>query len=193
MTTRPAALDRTPESAHVHLDVREDLRAGREPLARIQAAVAGLGPDGVLVLRVPFEPVPLYRVLGRRGFAHFAERRAADDWAVWFYRDAAAAAAGGSAVEPGGATAAGAGPGGAPATGGEVPAVDVRGLEPPLPMVRVLEAVEALAPGQRLTVLHDRRPLFLYAQLDARGLGHTTEEPAPGIVRITIRRPEGAA
>jgi uncharacterized protein (DUF2249 family) len=195
VTTRPAALDRIPESAHVHLDVREDLRAGREPFARIQAAVAGLGPDGVLVLRAPFEPIPLYRALGRRGFAHFAERRAADDWVVWFYHgpEPVAATPSGSAAGPGAGPAAGTGPardGAAPAA---IPAIDVRGLEPPLPMVRVLEAVEALAPRQRLTVLHDRRPLFLYAQLDARGLGHATEEPEPGLVRITIWRAEGGA
>ena len=35
-------------------------------------------PDGVLVLRAPFEPVPLYRVLARRGFAHWTESSEAD-------------------------------------------------------------------------------------------------------------------
>ena len=67
---RPADLNRWPESTRVRLDVREDIRAGREPFVRIMTVVDALPPDGVLVLRVPFEPVPLYRVLGRRGFAH---------------------------------------------------------------------------------------------------------------------------
>ena len=53
-----------------HLDVRDDIERGAEPLARIVAAVAELGPDETLVLHVPFEPVPLYRVLGAKGFAH---------------------------------------------------------------------------------------------------------------------------
>ena len=66
--------------------------------------------------------------------------------------------------------------------------LDVRGLEPPQPMVRVLEQLEALGPGGVLTVLHDRRPVFLYPQLDARGAEHETDEPEPGLVRIVIRK-----
>ena len=58
-------------------------------------------------------------------------------------------------------------------------------------MVRALEAIEQLGPGGRLEVLHDRRPLFLYPQLDERGFRHATDEPEPGLVRIAIWR-EGA-
>jgi hypothetical protein len=75
--------------AQVHLDVREDIQRGQEPFARIMTAVKALAGDQALVLRVPFEPIPLYDVLGKRGFAHWTERRAPDDWSVWFYRDAA--------------------------------------------------------------------------------------------------------
>jgi uncharacterized protein (DUF2249 family) len=159
----------------VLLDVREDIRAGREPFGRIMAAVRALGPDQALVLRAPFEPVPLYRVLGRQGFSHRAECRAPDDWWVWFRREAAAGATGEATVAPG------------HAVEGSVVRLDVRGLEPPLPMVEVLEALEGLEPGQRLEVLHDRCPVFLYPQLDERGFVHETDEPAPGLVRIRIR------
>ena len=71
--------------------------------------------------------------------------------------------------------------------------LDVRGLEPPAPMVRVLEMLDRLAPGQRLEVRHDRRPVFLYPQLDERGFAHETDEPEPGLVRILIRRREEEA
>jgi uncharacterized protein (DUF2249 family) len=184
---RPAILERVPESVRVRLDVRADVRAGRQPFARIMAAVEGLPPDGVLNVQAPFEPVPLYRVLGRRGFTHWTERLAADDWSVWFFRAAEAAEATPDAAIPSMA----AGPGTVeshPAPPGETVHVDVRGLEPPLPMVRVLEAVEALAPGQRLEVWHDRRPVFLYPQLEARGCRHATDEPEPGLVRILVWR-----
>jgi uncharacterized protein (DUF2249 family) len=66
--------------------------------------------------------------------------------------------------------------------------LDVRGLEPPLPMVRVLERLDGLPAGAALTVLHERRPLFLYPQLEERGFQHETDEPEPGLVRIVIRR-----
>jgi len=187
---RPAVLDRLPETARVYLDVREDLRAGREPFARIMAAVDALSPDGVLVLRAPFEPVPLYRVLARRGFAHWTESSDAEDWRVWFYRESAEAhsapalASRATAVDSAGTD--------APA-GDSTVRLDVRGLEPPLPMVRVLEAVEALGPGQRLEVLHHRRPVFLYPQLEERGCRHVTDESEPGLVRIAIWRGGPAA
>jgi uncharacterized protein (DUF2249 family) len=167
-----------------HLDVRDDIERGAEPFARIVAAAGELGPDETLVLHVPFEPVPLYRVLGAKGFTHRAERQEPGHWRVWFSRQAPASTAGPEAA-PGRD-----GPGPA---GGEprVVRLDVRGTEPPWPMVRALEALERLAPGDRLEVLHDRRPLFLYPQLDERGLRHRTDEPEPGLVRIAIWR-EGA-
>jgi uncharacterized protein (DUF2249 family) len=167
---RPAELDRL---RAVEVDVREDIRRGEEPFARIMAAVKALGPAEALVIRAPFEPVPLYDVLGRRGLAHWTEQRALDDWHVWFHRGA-------SAPLP------------MPVASASTPAaavtLDVRGLEPPLPMVRVLERLDALPPGGVLTVLHERRPVFLYPQLDERGFQHDTDEPEPGLVRIVIRR-----
>ncbi len=66
--------------------------------------------------------------------------------------------------------------------------LDVRGLDPPLPLVRVLERLDTLPLRGRLEVLLDRRPTLLYPQLDARGLTHVTDEPAPGVVRVVISR-----
>ncbi|HSB42013.1 MAG TPA: DUF2249 domain-containing protein [Methylomirabilota bacterium] len=170
----PRALVDVPEARQVHVDVREDIRLGREPFPRIMAAVKALNADQALVLRAPFEPIPLYDVLAKRGFAHWTERRADDDWSVAFYRAAAAPRA-----EPAAPP--------APAPRGRT-VLDVRGLEPPQPMVRVLEAIDRLEPGSELEVRHERRPMFLYPQLDERGFVHQTDEPEPGLVRILIRR-----
>ncbi len=170
-TPRPEFLEALPADRLVHLDVREDIRRGREPFARIMAAVKGLEPDQVLALRAPFEPAPLYQVLGKRGFAHWTEQRAPDDWAVWFWRE-------GRGPAPGSR--------GAPTTAGEPLAVDVRRLEPPLPMVRILELLDQLVPGQRLVVTHERRPMLLYPQLEDRGFKHQTEQIGADEFRITI-------
>ena len=152
----------------VEVDVRPEIGRGEEPFARIMTAVGGLGPAEALCVRAPFEPVPLYAVLGRRGLAHWTERLAANDWRVCFYRAVAPTSAGRTDL--------------ADAT------LDVRGLEPPLPMVRILERLDALPPGGTLTVLHERRPMFLYPQLDERGFRHETDEPEPGLVRLVIHR-----
>lgn len=85
----PPALAATGPERWVDLDVRDDLRNGREPFARIMAAKAALTGGHVLRVRAIFEPAPLYAVLGKQGFAHWTERLADDDWRVWFYRDGA--------------------------------------------------------------------------------------------------------
>lgn len=83
---RPPELTDLRSDRCVYLDVREDLRAGREPYPKVMAAVSGLGPDQVLVLRNIFEPIPLYDLLGARRFAHWTERLGEEDWQVYFYR-----------------------------------------------------------------------------------------------------------
>ncbi len=83
----PLALQVVDPAAIVEADVREDLRAGREPFARIMAARATVPAGGCLVVRATFEPAPLYRVMGKQGFLHHTEELAADDWRVWFYTD----------------------------------------------------------------------------------------------------------
>jgi tRNA 2-thiouridine synthesizing protein A len=69
-----------------------------------------------------------------------------------------------------------------------VDALDVRGLEPPQPLVRILERVGTLRGDDMLEALLDRRPLLLYPQLDDRGFTHVTDEPERGVVRVRIRR-----
>jgi uncharacterized protein (DUF2249 family) len=70
----------------VLLDVREDLKNGREPFAKIMEAVASLGGGQALVLIAPFEPVPLYGVLEQQGFSHTTERTADGAWQITFAR-----------------------------------------------------------------------------------------------------------
>lgn len=71
---------------------------------------------------------------------------------------------------------------------GESVFLDVRGLEPPEPMIKVLEALNMLREGQTLIVGTHRRPMFLYPKLDERGYEHVTEEKGPNHFRITIRK-----
>lgn len=66
--------------------------------------------------------------------------------------------------------------------------LDNRGLEPPEPMMRTLQALEELEVGQNLTIINDRRPMFLYEELEQRGYASETMERNDGSYQITIRK-----
>ena len=66
--------------------------------------------------------------------------------------------------------------------------VDARGLEPPQPLVTILEALAGL-PAQAVMRAHtDRRPLHLYPQLSDRGFVGESEEQPDGSFITHIRR-----
>lgn len=56
--------------------------------------------------------------------------------------------------------------------------IDARGLEPPEPLVRILEATAALAGDSALLARTDRRPMLLLEELPRRGFSGESE-PAP--------------
>jgi len=68
------------------VDVRDDIRAGREPFGRIMDAVASLRTGQSLVLINVFEPVPLYGVMSAQGFGHETDRLPDGDWRIRFFR-----------------------------------------------------------------------------------------------------------
>jgi len=71
----------------ITVDVREHIRGGREPFAKIMSAASALRSDEDLRLIAPFEPVPLFHVLARQGFQHSAQAIESGDWEVLFTRD----------------------------------------------------------------------------------------------------------
>ncbi len=144
----------------VDVDVRPILRAGGEPFEKIMDAVDALKPGEGLRLLATFKPVPLLHVLGSKGFTHEANELAGGEWEVLFSpsgvpaTDAASVAAGAldESIWP------------AP-----VQHLDNRDLDPPEPMVRILAAAESIAPGEVLSALLCREPIFLFPELAKRG------------------------
>ncbi len=146
-------------SARVPLDVRPVLAEGGEPYRLIMDAVEGLAPGETLVLRSPFDPTPLHRVLGGLGFSRATRELAPDDWETDYWR-------------PGDL---------APLE------LDVRGLQPPEPMERTLAALEELPAERALIQVNDRVPAFLLPLLDERGHRYRIGADARGTV-VTIWR-----
>jgi uncharacterized protein (DUF2249 family) len=169
----------------IRLDVREDIRNGREPFGKIMQTVAGLKDREQLLLIAPFEPAPLYAVLAQQGFSHQAKPTPNGDWEVLFTRgpgEPAIADTTPAVTKP---------PQGSKpraCSGPPMLEVDARGLEPPQPLVTILEALATLPEGARLRALTDRRPMHLYAQLEERGFVGESEEHKDGSFITNVRR-----
>ena len=152
------------------LDVREDILAGREPFSKIMAAAAALKAGEDLLLIAPFEPRPLFEILAAQGLEHEAREMAGGDWEVRFQR-AGQGRAGENPTKP--------------PCRAVVVDLDVRDLEPPQPMVKILEAAAVLPAGAELHARTVRRPLHLLPQLQARGFqAESIEQPDGGFLTV---------
>ena len=183
----PSQLAAMPEEMVVEVDVREDLRSGQEPFGRIMAARDSVSEGGALAVRAIFEPVPLYRVLGKQGFVHHTEQLGDEDWRVWFYRPADEAVASPAPHEVGEVRDTPDHPDGAEHDD-DVVVLDVRNLEPPEPMSRTLAALETLPKGSTLVHINQRVPHLLLPHLEERGFTYEIREQASDLVRVFITR-----
>lgn len=66
--------------------------------------------------------------------------------------------------------------------------LDNRGLQPPEPMLRILEALDRLGPDESLVAVNDREPVFLYPMLQERSLRWTATQRPDGAYNIAIDR-----
>lgn len=158
----------------VDLDVRPILHGGTDPLKTILKTVEQLASNQYLHLVNSFEPIPLYTVLGKRGFDHFTEFLDGT-FHVHFYQRMPAA----EKMPP-------------PPACAEVPArektmeLDVRELSPPEPMMRILEVIPQVDEKILLFVHHHREPLFLYEKLQARGYKWHVKKIAENYFHVKI-------
>ncbi len=164
----------------VTLDVCQDIREGRQPCSRIMQTVSALQESEDLQLIAPFEPVPLFGLLGEQGFGHAAKPIGSGDWEVLFSKDIPVEAPSPGPVGPAACQ--------SPCGCTDVVEVDARGLEPPQPMVKILEALAQLPAGAELHARTDRRPIHLFPQLASRGFAATTEELSDGSFVNRIHR-----
>ena len=154
--------DPVPEPNVRELDVRPLLAAGQGPFGEIMHAVKTLAPGQALRLIAPFEPAPLYAKLGDAGFTHRTRRREDGAFEITF-------------IPP------------APRRPDPV-LLDLRGLEPPQPMMRVLEELDTLPEGGAIVALTRFRPVHLLEILENRGYAAETAELRDGSHETIIQR-----
>lgn len=165
---------------YIDVDVRPILRAGGEPFSVIMAAIERLEPRQGLRLYATFKPVPLFAVMADKGFAHSEQPLAGGEWEVLFTPAETKTEQVPAVADPSGFD--------------DWPEaavkLDNRDLEPPEPMVRILAAADKLGPGETLSALLRREPVFLFPQLEKRGfhwLGGFTPDGAT--YELTVRAP----
>ena len=158
----------------VTLDVREDILGGREPFSKIMGAIAGLADGQELLVIAPFEPLPLFGVLAKKGFQHTSRQVTQGHWEVIFSR------AVDSGSPPPKKPESNSGANSAASGAGSIVDVDARGLEPPQPMIKILEALAALPDGAQVRARTDRRPIHLYSNLEERGFVGESQEQGDG-------------
>ena len=172
----------------VELDVRPDLRAGREPFGRIMATVQALRDGEELLLRATFEPVPLFHVLMEQGFRHEATEHGPQDWSVRFWKPERKAASQGPDV-PAVPTTTSTQP--MSTSSAPVAELDVRVIPPRDKHPTIFRTLEALKPGEALLLLNDHDPRPLRYQLDAEhpgGYDWTYEAQGPELWKVRISR-----
>jgi uncharacterized protein (DUF2249 family) len=163
---------------YIDLDVRPILRKGGEPFSIIMTALSRLEPAQGIRLYATFKPIPLFAVMAEKGFSHVETELEGGEWEVLFTPAGMQPPVTKSAAQP------------TDVWPDPVVRLDNRDLDPPEPMVRILSSAESLKPGETLSALLRREPVFLFPHLEKRGfrwLGGFTADGAT--YELTVRAP----
>ncbi|MCC6550889.1 MAG: DUF2249 domain-containing protein [Ignavibacteriaceae bacterium] len=158
------------------LDVRPILSGGQDPFSQIMAAVSALSEGDVLLLINTFEPLPLYKVLARQGFEHYTELDG-DEYHIYFWQTETPEQEKAKDLVKKGET-----------SDQVVIELDVRELEPPEPMIKILEKLTTLPECAVLLVHHHREPVMLYPKLEENGFEATANRIAENYYKVLISR-----
>ena len=66
--------------------------------------------------------------------------------------------------------------------------IDCRELEPPEPMIKVLEAVQLMGDDEAVIMVHRKRPRLLFPRLEELSLNYEITEESDDLVKILIWR-----
>lgn len=170
-------------------DVRPILEAGSDPLNAILAEVNKLKKGEPICIVNSFEPVPLMRLLKKKGFDSCVVYAAPSEVHTYFT----------PSVEEESS----------PETNvvvdvneetlrnflegyqGRITEADVRDLEMPVPMITILELLKNLPQGYLLYVHHKKVPVYLLPELDAGGWEYFIHKAGENEVKLVIKKRPG--
>lgn len=179
---KPEILEKISVDKIHQLDVRPIIESGKDPFQNIMAAVKELKDDEILLIINSFEPIPLYSILGKKGFEHWTEKE--DNlFRIYFYKDKEVSQDENSS--------------GQKLTSKEVEyknviELDVRNLFPPEPMIKILETLSQVDESTVLLVHHHREPMMLYPKLEERGYEAVSNKIEENYYKVVITKKRNA-
>ncbi len=178
----PAFITSLTKNQIIDLDVRELLASGKDPLSLILDKVKSVRVGEALKVINTFEPVPLIKMLEKKGFDIYIDTISDNLIETYFYKKS-----GEDTVDV------------KPKVGAnngweevllrftnKMVTVDVRELEMPQPMMTILGALDQLPDDNALFVYHKRIPVFLLPELADRNLDYRIKEISDGEVHLLI-------
>ncbi len=168
----------------IDFDVRDILASGKDPLNPILEKVKAVQTGQVLKIINTFEPVPLIKMLEKKGFTVYADVISNDLVETYFYKGSDKADIAVEPVENDG-------------NGWEevmqrfvnkLVTIDVRELEMPQPMLTILSELDKLSEEKALYVYHKRIPVFLLPELTDKKFDYRIKEISDGEVHLLIFR-----
>lgn len=177
---KPELLSNVSAEKIKQLDVRPVMDSGRDPFSDIMNFIKELNDDEIFLLINSFEPIPLYSVLGKKGFEHYTEK-IENVFKVYFYKSV-----------PGESTNINSSEGFNENNGQNditnVIEIDVRKLEPPEPMIKILEMLAQVDEKSLLLVHHHREPMMLYPKLEERGYHAVSNKIEENYYKVVITK-----
>lgn len=167
----------------IDFDVRELLTSGQDPLKLILEKVKTIQIGQALKIINTFEPIPLVKMLEKKGFITHIDKVTDDLIETYFYKPNTAKELTEELTE----TAEGSGWGALiHRFKDKLVKVDVRELEMPKPMHTILGELESLPKDHALFVYHKRIPVFLLPELAEQGFEYRIQEISDGGVHLLI-------
>lgn len=178
----PAFISSLTKSQIIDFDVRELLASGKDPLTLILDKVKSVQAGEALKVINTFEPVPLIKMLEKKGFDVYADIISNDLVETYFFKKSEDTTID---VKP---------KDGADSGWDEIMqrftdnlvTVDVRNLEMPQPMLTILSEIDKLPNDKALYVYHKRIPVFLLPELADRNFDYRIKEVGEGEVYLLI-------
>jgi hypothetical protein len=169
----------------IRMDVRMDLAAGLDPLNKIIEALNRLKETELLCIVNTFEPLPLLRIIAKRGFSFEVAIDEHNNVLSWIGRENAVILGDGAKINM------------LRRSSFEsrvsffferLQFLDVSTLEMPGPMMQILDGLEKLPAGHALLVSHRKIPLLLFAELHDNGFLCDVCEFSEGNVQLLFYR-----